>query len=178
METGIKVIDAMTKQPVYISPDVTLGECSSLMAEEHVGALVVKGKDILGLISEQDIVRKVIAKGFNPLEKKVKDYTETALVTIEPDADIFEALLKMKEENIRHLPVLENGKLVGLLTLKDILKIEPQLFDLLVEKFNIREAERKPISKIVRSEKICQVCGDFSEKIETVNDMAVCPNCK
>ncbi len=179
METGIKVLDAMTKNPIYITSEVTIGECASLMAEEHVGAVVVKDKgNIQGLITEQDIVRKVIAKGINPIHEKVKGYMQTNLITIKPDDDIFEALMKMREENIRHLPVVDDSQLLGLLTIKDILRIEPQLFELLVDKFEIREAERKPINRIIHSEGICQSCGEYTEKIEIVNNLSVCENCR
>ena len=58
----------------------------------------------------------------------------TKLVTIEPKADIFDAMMLMRDAEVRHLPVVENKKILGFLTMKDILKIEPQLFDLIVEK--------------------------------------------
>ncbi|MBI4439469.1 CBS domain-containing protein [Candidatus Woesearchaeota archaeon] len=178
METGIKVLDAMTKNPVFIAPEITLGECASIMAEEHVGAVIVKDNGSIGVITEQDIVRKVVAKGINPVNERVRDYMESDLITIAPNEDIFDAIMKMRDENIRHLPVIENGVFVGLLTLKDVLSIEPMLFELLVEKFDIREAERKPINRIIHSEGICQLCGEYAEEVEVVNDLAVCPGCK
>jgi len=70
---------------------------------------------------------------------------ETNLTTTTPDEDIFEALRIMRDYNIRHLPVMHQGKFVGLVTLKDILKIEPDLYEIMVEKIELREAERKPI---------------------------------
>ena len=143
MKTGYKVYDCMTTKPISVSPDVSLEECAKIMAKDHVGALVIKeNNESKGVITEQDIVRKVIAKGINPATKKVSDFMAKKLITINPNSDIYEALIKMKDSNIRHLPVVAEGKMIGLLTLKDILKIEPSLFDLLVEKFEIREARR------------------------------------
>ena len=69
----------------------------------------------------------------------------TDIITTTPEEDIFEALRIMRDYNIRHLPVLHQGKFVGLVTMKDILKIEPDLYEILVEKIELREAERKPI---------------------------------
>jgi len=148
------------------------------MDSHHVGAIVVKDShDILGLITEQDIVRNVIAKGINPLENNIKEFMEKELTTIPPDMDIFDALVKMRDMNIRHLPVVDDKKLLGLLTLKDILKIEPQLFELLVDKFEVREEERKPINKIGANEGICQTCGEYAEKLVVKDDVMVCPAC-
>ena len=67
------------------------------------------------------------------------------LFTIEGESDIYDALVIMRDENIRHLPVVNKGEMVGLLTLKDILKIQPALFELIVEKFELREEENKPV---------------------------------
>lgn len=178
MKTGYKVYDCMTTKPISVSSEASLEECAKVMAQNHVGAVVIKGDNqSKGLITEQDIVREVIAKGINPLTKKVKDFMETKLITISPNDDIYDALIKMRDSNIRHLPVVDNGKMVGLLTLKDILKIEPQLFELLVEKFELREETRKPISRIIPKEGVCQGCGAYVEEIKKVKGSLLCERC-
>ncbi len=178
MKTGYKVYNCMTTKPISVTSDTTLEECAKAMVTNHVGALVIKDDNkSKGLITEQDIVRKVIAKGINPLTKKVKDFMEIKLITIGSNDDIYDALIKMRDQNIRHLPVVENGKMVGLLTLKDILKIEPQLFELLVEKFELREESRKPISRIIPNEGICQACGAYVENIKKVKGSLLCERC-
>jgi len=75
----------------------------------------------------------------------VENFMEKRLITIAPEVDIFDAINMMSEYNIRHLPVMSDNKMIGFVTLKDILKIEPELFELLVDKFELRETERKPI---------------------------------
>lgn len=179
MKTGYKVYDAMTQKPVVLGPNANLQTCAKVMAKQHVGAILIKqGQKVKGILTEQDIVRKVVAKGINPLKMKVKNVMEKKLVTITPDKDIFEALVKMRDLNIRHLPVIDKGKFIGLLTLKDILKIQPQLFDLLVEKFELREESRKPINLPLPREGICQACGNYSDKISTIDGVMLCPRCK
>jgi CBS domain-containing protein len=146
VSTGYTVAHAMTQEPVTISPSKTLREAAKVMQKEHVGALLVKEKDsIIGILTEQDIVRKGVAGAGNTALKKVKEIMETNLTTTTPDEDIFEALRIMRDYNIRHLPVMHQGKFVGLVTLKDILKIEPDLYEIMVEKIELREAERKPL---------------------------------
>ena len=178
MKTGYKVYDCMTTKPISVSSEISLEECAKVMAANHVGALVIKDDhQSRGLITEQDIVRKIIAKGINPLAKKVRDFMEKKLLTISPNDDIYEALIKMRDSNIRHLPVVNKGKMVGLLTLKDVLKIEPSLFELLVEKFELREEKRKPVDRIIEREAIWQGCGAYVEDVKKVKGSLLCERC-
>ena len=150
MKTGYKVYECMTTKPISITSDSSLEKCAKVMAENHVGALVVKDDHkSIGLLTEQDIVRKILAKNINPLSKKVKDFMETKLITISSNDDIYDALIKMRDSNIRHLPVVDKGKMVGLLTIKDVLKIEPQLFELLVELFEFCTAPSVGVGVVV-----------------------------
>ncbi len=168
----------MTEKPIFLRANDDLRYCAEVMAENHVGTIIVKeNENIVGILTEQDIIRKVVAKGMNPLEKKVKDVMEIKLTTITPDIDIYEALIRMRDLNIRHLPVIDQGKLIGLLTLKDILKIQPQLFDILVERFELREEERKP-SHTKPTADVCQTCGKLTDKLYPSNNVMVCADCK
>lgn len=179
MKTNIKVSDAMTEQPITVSPDVSLKESALLMKKKHVGSLLIKEKKkVLGIMTEKDMVRKGIAYGKDPSKTKVKEVMNPKFATIEPHVDIFDALKTMRDLNIRHLPVMQDKKMVGLLTLKDILKIQPDLFDLLVERFELREEERKPIHNIGEKEGICQTCGEYSDKLYYKNGVVLCKKCR
>jgi signal-transduction protein with cAMP-binding, CBS, and nucleotidyltransferase domain len=177
MKTGYKVCDAMTEKPVTVSPDLSLQECAKIMSDRHVGAVLVHNKELDGIITEQDIVRKSVINNDKPSVRKASDIMETVMHTIGPEKDIYDALVHMKEKNIRHLPVVSNREMVGLLTLKDILKIEPQLFDLLVEKFELREEERKPINNQPEKEGVCQECGKYSDELVEAKGVLVCHRC-
>ena len=169
----------MTEQPITVSPDLTLKESAQLMAKKHVGALIIREKrKVVGIMTEKDMVRQAVAKGKDPVKTKIKEIMNIQVNTIEPDKDIFEALKIMRDLNIRHLPVVQDKKMVGLLTLKDILKIEPELFDLLVEKFELREEERKPIYNIGEKEGLCNTCGEYAEKLYNKDGALICKKCK
>jgi signal-transduction protein with cAMP-binding, CBS, and nucleotidyltransferase domain len=177
MQTGIRVLDAMTNKPVTVDENISLQDCAKKMEKENIGSLLVsKNKNVIGIITEQDLVHKVVAKNLD-VKKPVKTVMETKLITIRPDADIFEALERMKKNDIRHLPVEENKRIIGLITWKDILKIEPQLFDLVVESFEIREESRKPVFEAIADEGICELCGKYSKSIKDVKGSKVCPDC-
>jgi CBS domain-containing protein len=177
MKTGYKVCDAMTRSPVSIDNSITLDKSAKIMEENHVGALLVRdnGK-LLGLLTEQDIVRRAIAKGKDPKKTKVKDIMVTKLKTIAPEKDIYDALMVMRDMNIRHLPVMDGKKMMGLLTLKDILKIQPQLFEIMVEKFELREEENKPIFG-EGEEGVCESCGRKSKHLNDIKGTLLCSEC-
>ena len=178
MQTGIKVCDAMTEKPITVSAKTSLKDCAKLMSEQHVGSLLVKddGK-MVGIITEQDVVRKAVALG-KPSSTSVGTIMEENLIQISPEKDIFDALRTMRDYNIRHLPVADGSNFLGLITLKDILKIEPDLFDILVEKFEVREEERKPLYTQPEKEGVCELCGKYSTDLLYEDGSLVCVSCK
>ncbi len=177
MKTGIKVCDAMTEQPVTVSPKTSLKECAQVMNKNHVGALLVKDTEVVGIITEQDIVRKAVAMS-KPVSTAVGQVMEEKLITISPEKDIFEALRVMRDYNIRHLPVIDGDNFLGLITVKDILKIEPDLFDVLVDKFELREEERKPVYTQPEKEGVCELCAKYSTELTYEDGSLVCADCK
>jgi signal-transduction protein with cAMP-binding, CBS, and nucleotidyltransferase domain len=178
MQTGYKVCDAMTEKPVTIGKNISLVDCANMMKENHVGAMIVNEKEESFILTEQDIVRKAVAAGLDPKKTKVSDIMTKMEYTVEPQQDIFDALVIMRDFNIRHLPVMDGKNMIGLLTLKDILKIEPQLFDLMVAKFELREEERKPIKMKPREkEGVCNLCGNYAEVLMEKDGVLVCEEC-
>lgn len=146
MKTNVSVADAMTRKPITVDANTTMKRCAEVMAGNRVGSLIIKeGDRLLGIIKERDIVRSVVLNNVDSSKAMVKDYMIVDAVTINPNVDIYDALVKMRDMDVRMLPVVDNGKLVGLLTVKDILKVQPSLFDLLAEKMILREEEDKPI---------------------------------
>lgn len=142
MKTGVKVGDVMTMEPITIAPSATIREGAQLMKKEDVGSLLVldKGK-LIGIVTEEDFTEKVLAEGLNAEKTKISEIMVKDLVTITPEVDLYDALLEMNDSRIRQLPVMHNNKMVGFITLKDILKIHPQLFELVAEKYRIISEE-------------------------------------
>ena len=179
MKTGLKVIDAMTKKPITISPNTTAFEAASIMKKERVGNLIVQDKGKLkGILTEQDLVYKIVADGNSPKKIAVKDIMTKKVISIQPDKDITDAMLKMSKLNVRRLPVIEDDKIVGILTQKDILKIEPQLFELIVDKIELREEKSKPIHRVGEREGICQLCGNYAAFLFEQDEVMVCKDCR
>ena len=175
MKTGISVRDAMTVKPVTAPIEARVQEIAKLMRKGKVGSIVITNKNkLVGIISEKDIVERVVAKVTDFLSLNARDIMTKELVTIDPKEDIYDALILMGNEEIRKLPVVENGKLVGLLTANDILKIEPALFEIMSIRTRIREEHRKPIRYF---EGRCDNCG-FQGPVYKTKQKYLCIACK
>jgi len=178
MKSGIQVADTMSINLISVSKDTTLTKCAKMMRDSRLGAVIIKENDVLlGILTEKDIVRKAVADGIDINIAKVVDYMKTNLVTVNPGADIYDAIIKMRDNNIRRLPVVDGNKVLGLLTIKSILKIEPQLFELIKDKFELEEEKGIPLSRVVPAEGICQSCGKYSENVKEIDGTVVCENC-
>ena len=106
---------------VTIDADATVYSALELMASENVGALVVKeGEHIRGILSERDYARKVILEGRSSLETKVCKIMTTKVLYISPDKTVEEGLALMSDKRCRHLPVFEDNKLVGMVSIGDL----------------------------------------------------------
>lgn len=174
MKTGYKVCDAMTVGLTAVSVDSTIEKCAKLMNDHSVGSLLVKkGEELKGIITDQDIVRKIIANGIDPKKTTVDKHMAKKLITITPERDIFEALNVMINEEVKQLPVMDGKKMIGLLTQKDVLKLEPELFDLLVDKLEVRDEEHKAYD----NEGICDSCGKYSERLLKRKGTNICNKC-
>lgn len=175
MKTGVSVGDAMTVSPVIVSHTATLRECARMMKRKGVGSLLVKdGKRIVGIVTEKDFVTKVLAVEAK-LNIPVSKIMSKRLINIDPDQDLYDAMMMMRDEGVRRLPVMHQGELVGMLTANDMLKIEPQLFDYLFEKTAIREEEDKLRLKS-ETVGVCESCGRRA-RLTTQHGERVCRLC-
>ena len=108
---------------VSISADATVYKALELMADKNVGALLVmKDEQLTGIISERDYARKVILEGLSSLETAVQKIMLTKVIYITPDRSVEEGLALMSDKNCRHLPVLEDKELVGMVSIGDLVK--------------------------------------------------------
>ncbi len=119
---------------ITISPDASIADAAKLLSEHGIGTVVVSSdkKTALGILSERDIVRQLAKVGSVCMEHKVEDYMTKKLVTCVQDSKVEDALKKMTEGRFRHMPVIENGVLIGIISLGDVVKA--QLAEVAMEK--------------------------------------------
>lgn len=115
--------DVVKRQAISsLKPQNTAFEAASMMVKANVGAVVIldaKG-DLTGIVTERDLTRRVVAKGLNPKETSLADIMTKNPDTLSPDDSANDALELMQARNYRHLPVVENGKCVGMVSVRDL----------------------------------------------------------
>jgi CBS domain-containing protein len=124
MKTVKDILRAKGSKVYSISPDATVYEALNRMAEENVGSMLVfEGKDLVGLISERDYSRKTILKGRLSKDTAVREIMTIPVVSVHPDDDIEACMELFTDKRVRHLPVIEKGKVVGIVSMGDVFKI-------------------------------------------------------
>ena len=118
----MKVRDVMTKQVVRVAADEPVEVAARTLTHYNIGALPVCGKDgrLCGLVTDRDLVTRCMASGRPQHEVKVQDVMTTRVIEVAPDMDLSEAAALMGAEQVRRLPVVENGKLCGMVSLGDL----------------------------------------------------------
>ena len=115
------VRNAMTEDPRSIGASASVVEAARLMREEHIGSLpVTDDEKLVGMITDRDITTRVVAKAADPRLTSVGDVYSRDLVSVEPDRDLDDALELMARHQVRRLPVVEDGRLVGIVAQADI----------------------------------------------------------
>jgi Predicted signal-transduction protein containing cAMP-binding and CBS domains len=106
-----------------VTPEATVFEALNLMAEHNIGALLVMtGEEINGIVSERDCIRKVDVMGRNAKETRIREIMTSNVITVDADQPLEECMGLMIDKNIRHLPVCEGKQLLGLLSVRDVLR--------------------------------------------------------
>jgi len=123
MKTVRQLIEEKGHQVWTVSPDQTVFSALEKMAEKDIGAVMVLEKGlIVGIMSERDYARKVVLKGVSSRETKVSEIMSTKIVFARPEQTVEECLALMTQKRCRHLPVMVDGKLEGLLSIGDAVK--------------------------------------------------------
>jgi len=153
-------MDAMTMKPVVAAPHTSIRDVAELMDKYDVGSVLIvvpkkrssllskRDFELLGIVTEEDYVRRAVLEGHDFRNTPVSAIMTKDMVVVGPGMDILDALELIKDSDVRHLPVVDDGKLVGFLTLNDILKIQPHLFENYVDMIELREEHRKPVGKV------------------------------
>jgi CBS domain-containing protein len=123
MKTIQQLLQGKARGLCTISPDAPVFQALKLMAEKEIGALlVVENGKLSGILSERDYARKVILKGKSSHDTPVREIMTERVVYVQPKNTVDECMALMTDKRIRHLPVLENDQLIGVLSIGDLVK--------------------------------------------------------
>ncbi len=179
VDASVKVRDVMSSPVITVKENATIEEAAKIISSHPIGALVVvddSGKPT-GIITERDIVMRVVAKNLLPSKVRVKEVMTTPLVTIEPSMDLREVARKMSRLGVRRLPVMEGGELVGIVSSRDIAAITPELIDILLERAKIEEEEVEEVEEEVLAG-TCENCGRWSDGLVERDGKYICEECR
>jgi CBS domain-containing protein len=146
----MKVEDVMIEGVITIDSDASVMKAVKMMNENEIGCLIVtrRGKAV-GIVTERDLLARVIAKSKNPKKTRVREIMTKPLISGQPEMDLEEATKLMFKMKIKKLPVVESeGKLAGLITLTDVARFQPQMIRIL-KKLSARTAPPKRMQKVV-----------------------------
>lgn len=144
----LKVEDVMVKEVITVDEKSTVKEAADIMNRFEIGCLIVtKSGKAVGILTERDLLKRVVSQAKNPRRTKVEDVVSKPLIVVEPDMDLEEAAKLMFKLKIKKLPVVKSGQLMGLVTLTDLARFQPQMIRIL-KKLSEKMAPRR-MQKVV-----------------------------
>jgi CBS domain-containing protein len=177
MSREVIVKEAMKTNIAKVTSSTTILKAAKLMKKRKIGNLiVVENKKPIGIITESDILKKVVAEGKNAKDIKVKEVMSTPIIIIDPYVSLEEAMKTMGKCNVRRLPVIENDELIGIITQKDISRISPILHDISREWYDITIRDESHYKKQIFSGK-CEDCGILSSNLKNIDGRLLCEDC-
>lgn len=174
----VKVKEIMKKYVITIDPEATIADVSRIMTNNKVGSLVImKGNKPVGIVTDSDIVT-VVAEGKDPKRVRVKDLEmgKRSFITASPDDTMLHVIKLMVKNGIKRVPIIENGKLEGIVSDKEILLVSPELIEVLSERLKARVGMVAKPSQVISG--ICEECGNYSEELKNVNGKWFCEDCR
>jgi len=180
LRTKMLVRDVMSNPVITMDENEASNKAAVSMDMNDVGAVIVTNKagKSIGIITERDLVIRVLAKNLKPDTMKAKEIMTTPLVTIEPEATISDAARRMTRLDIRRLGVIYKGNLLGIISSKDILGVMPELIEIMQERSRIEGAARTEETEEVPLSGYCDRCNIYSESLKERNGQNICDECR
>ncbi len=180
MELRMPVKDIMTRDVATVDINSDVPQLAKKMLELDVGSVIITdGKNPIGIVTEKDIVKKIITKNIKPSAISVRDLMTTPLITIPSSEDVTEAMHMMVKMKIRRLPVVEMGKLTGIVTDIDLIAVSAEMgsiFSDLIRMHREKIFAMEIPQKINRG--ICEECGDNVDDLLLINGKLLCESCR
>ena len=174
---AVLVRDIMSAPVLTIDAKKTACDAGKLMRKHRKGFLVVVEKTKpVGVISESDLIEEVVSKNIKSEKIKLEVLMKEPIIAVDPEDDVLTASRKMKENNIHRLPVVSNGRLLGVISLTDIARTSPEMLDLLEYRLKMKEKPFEIKEKTTLG--ICDSCDNYSEDLRNIENEWFCEDCR
>ncbi len=179
METRLAVRDVMTRTVVTAPPDMSAAEAGKKMVENRVGNIIIikEGRPV-GIVTESDMVAKVISKNVKPGSIKLEQLMSQLLITTKSSDDINDAVLMMAQKKIRRLPVIDDGALVGIITDADVIQASSEINQILDNLIQMNRETVLDRRDVIVTQGECEECEGFSEDLRQEEGRLKCPRCR
>ena len=180
LRSKMLVRDIMSSPVIAMGEDAPANRVAELMDKHGLGCIIVTNKEgkPLGIITERDLVVRVLAKNAKPDTLKANEVMTSPLITIEPDATISDAARKMSKLDIRRLGVIYKKQITGLLSSKDILGVMPELIEIIQERARIENENAEKEETTAPPAGYCDHCGTWSDDLKQHNGEFLCEDCR
>lgn len=180
MEVKMPVKEIMTRDVVTVDIKSDVRHLAAKMLTYKVGSVIVTDNEQpVGVVTERDIVRKIVSKNLRPDEISITELMTTPLISISSSEDVTETMHKMVKMEIRRLPVVENGKLVGIITDTDLIAVSAEMgsiFSDLIKMHREKLFTMETEGRIFKG--ICEDCGYISDNLLTIEGKLLCESCR
>jgi CBS domain-containing protein len=182
METDIPLRDIMVREVVTGDKDLSVREAAKLMKKYDVDSIVVLNNDEpVGIVTQGDIISELVSKDITPSTVKLEDVMTSPLITASPNNRLSDIVKRMAAGKIRKLPIIDDGKLVGIVADVDILSVSSQMNSILAELIEMN-VEREIMGAESEGEGvgqgICEKCGSFAHYLVMKDGLMMCETCK
>jgi CBS domain-containing protein len=180
MELKIPVKEIMTRDVVTVDIKSDVQKLAKKMLTYKVGSVIVTDKNQpVGIVTERDIVRKIVSRNLKPEEISIKELMTTPLLTVPSTEDVTDIMHKMVKLEIRRLPIVEKGKLVGLVTDTDLIAISAEMGNIFSDLIKMHREKMFSIETpgpVMKG--ICEECGYIFDNLLTVDGKVLCESCR
>jgi CBS domain-containing protein len=178
-EVAVRVRDLMTRSLVSMDPEDTVTEAARLMDRKRIHSILIgHGNELSGIITDLDIISRVVSKGLDPSKVKVREVMTSPLVSIGEDAAIEECAKKMRENGVRRLIVESDDGKVGMIAESDIVRVTPELHFLIRERSQLEAGLTSTAPEKVVLSGYCEMCGNYSSQLRNVDSKWLCEDCR
>ncbi|HUW85664.1 MAG TPA: CBS domain-containing protein [Methanoregula sp.] len=172
-ETQIPLREVMKNNPTMIGIEDNVAKAAKTMCHDKVGSvIIIDRKKPIGIVTEEDIACKVVAKDLKPSTVHVNEIMSTPLITVSADKTVGDAAHMMVKHKVRRLPVIDaKNNVIGIVTVRDLLAVSNELNELLADLIEINREE-------IVEQGMCNRCSQMSDDLKRVDNVMLCSSCR
>jgi len=180
MKNKIPVKEIMSAEIPQMEPFETVEDAAAAMVEYGTGCVIIHEEgNPIGIVTERDIVRKVVSERKNPAKIQLRDIMSSPIVWVSRNTDILDAARQMARLKLRKLVIMHDGRFAGVVSAQDILQIAPHYIEVTRELANLSgETNDMLTSSIEQASGYCESCKAYSDMLEYHDGELICPDCK